>query len=159
MTPDQNPMKGFKTLELAFSQGFKMARVPFMPGVFFTKDKALGYDRYTYAVLNSNKVRQTVVLNGNEPLKGLPCFCLFYVTHEELRGTGVTVPFIEAILKRFPRDLPRRYQEYYIETIVDTDNEASLSVAAKIFGEADYDGVDQLTGIGTHIWQKIYTRQ
>ena len=75
MTPDQNPMKGFKTLELAFSQGFKMARVPFMPGVFFTKDKALGYDRYTYAVLNSNKVRQTVVLNGNEPLKGLPCFC------------------------------------------------------------------------------------
>lgn len=159
MTPDQNPMTGFKTLELALSKGFKMARVPFMPGVFFTKDKALGYDRYTYAVLNNKKVRQTVVLNGNEPLNGLPCFCLFYGTHEELRGTGVTVPFIEKILERFQRDLPPRYHEYYIETIVDTDNEASLAVATKIFGESDHDGVDQLTGVGTRIWQKKYTRQ
>ncbi|MCH5050819.1 MULTISPECIES: hypothetical protein [Pectobacterium] len=158
MQHDQDPMTGFKTLELAFSQGFQMSRVPFMSGVYFTKDKALGSDRYTYAVLDNKKVRQTVVLNGNEPLNNLPCFCLFYGTHEELRGTGVTVPFIEKILERFKLDLPRRYREYYIETIVDIDNEPSLAVAAKIFGTPDHDGIDQLSGQATRIWQKKYTR-
>ncbi|CCG85872.1 hypothetical protein [Erwinia piriflorinigrans] len=115
-------------------------------------------DRYIHAVLENKKVRQTVVLKGNESLDGLPFFCLFYGTHEELRGTGVTVPFIEKILDRFRHDLPCRSQEYYIETIVDTDNEASLAVASKIFGKADHDGIDQLSGQATRIWQKKYSR-
>ena len=95
MHESQNPMTGFKTLELAFSQGFRMRKVPKTKDIFIEKDRALGSDRYTYARLKRLKVLQTVVLNGNEPLNGLPCFCLFYGTLEKLRGTGVTIPFIK----------------------------------------------------------------
>ncbi|GHW16974.1 hypothetical protein D5E81_24470 [Vibrio parahaemolyticus] len=104
----QDPMTGFKTLELAFSQGFRMRRVPFTQDVYYVKDKALDSDRYTYARLDGLKVQQTVVLNGNEPLNDLPCFCLFYGTLESLRGTGVTVPFITQILEQFKKDLPKK---------------------------------------------------
>lgn len=158
MKPEQDPMTGFRTLELAFSQGFRMSRVPFMKDVYFTKDNAGGADRYTYAVLNNNKVRQTVVLSENEPIDGVPCFCLFYGTHQELRGKGLTVPFIESVIERFKNDLPRRYREFYIETIVDIDNDASLAVAGRIFGEPDHDGQQPGYNKVTRIWQKKFIR-
>ena len=153
MHEDQNPMTGFKTLEQAFSQGFRMKKVPDTEDVYVEIDIALGTYRYTYARLNKLKVLQTVVLNGNEPLNGLPCYCLFYGTLEKLRGTGVTIPFIENMLTQFKRDLPTEVNEYYIETIVDTDNDPSLAVAFKLFGEPNHDGVDELTGENTRIWQ------
>ncbi len=158
MSPEQDPMTGFKTLELAFSQGFRMSRIPFMNNVYYTKDKAGGSDRYTYAVLHNNRVRQTVVLSENKPLNGIPCFCLFYGTHEELRGTGVTIPFIQEVLEQFKKNLPRRYREYYVETIVDIDNAASLAVAEKLFGEHDHDGKEPGYDKVTRIWQKKYSR-
>ena len=157
MRSDQDPMTGFKTLELAFSQGFRMKRVSFTEDIYFEKDSALGYDRFTYAKLDDLTVQQTVVLNGNQPLNGLPCFCLFYGTLEPLRGQGKTVPFIEQILEQFKKDLHRKCREYYIETLIETDNEASLAVAAKLFGEPSHDGVDELSGLPVRIWQTKVT--
>ncbi|WP_229650695.1 hypothetical protein, partial [Vibrio parahaemolyticus] len=154
----QDPMTGFKTLELAFSQGFRMRRVPFTQDVYYVKDKALDSDRYTYARLDGLKVQQTVVLNGNEPLNDLPCFCLFYGTLESLRGTGVTVPFITQILEQFKKDLPKKMKEYYVETIVDIDNAASLAVAEKLFGQYSHDGIDERTGETTRIWQTKFSK-
>jgi hypothetical protein len=154
MLEDQNPMTGFKTLEQAFSQGFRMKSVPATDDIFIEKDMALGAERYTYARLNKLKVQQMIVLNGNQPLNGLPCFCLFYGTLEELRGKGLTVSFIDEILKLFKKDLDTRYgKEYYIEALIETDNEASLAIAAKLFGEPSHDGIDELSGVPTRIWQ------
>jgi hypothetical protein len=159
MHEDQNPMTGFKTLEQAFSQGFRMKRVAFTDDVFIEKDVALGAERYTYARLNKLKVQQTVVLNGNEPLNGLPCFCLFYGTLEELRGKGLTLTFVGEMLELFKKDLHKRYgKEYYIEALIETENEASLAIAAKLFGEPNHDGVDEKSGIPTRIWQYKVTR-
>ncbi len=159
MHEDQNPMTGFRTLEEAFSHGFRMKRVPFTDDVYIAKDMALGSERYTYARLDKLKVLQTVVLNGNEPLNGLPCFCLFYGTLEELRGQGLTVSFVGKMLEQFKKDLHRRYgKEYYIETLIETDNEASLAIAEKLFGEPSHDGVDERSGIPTRIWQYKLTR-
>jgi hypothetical protein len=44
-------MTGFKTLESAFKTDWRMKRMPFVEGVFFEKDIALGTDRFTYAKL------------------------------------------------------------------------------------------------------------
>ena len=151
MDYEQDPMTGFKTLELAFSQGFRMKHI--MDDIYFEKDKALSSDRYTYARLDKLKVQQIFVLNGNEPLNGLPCFCLYYGTLEELRGTGVTIPFIKKILTQFKSDLPSHYKEYYIEAIVDIANEASLVVATKLFGKPERDGVDERTNEPVRVWQ------
>lgn len=159
MKIEQDPMTGFKTLELAFSQGFRMSRVPFTDDIYFTLDKALGADRYTYARLNGKKVLQTVVLNGNEPLNGLPCFCLFYGTLEALRGSGVTLPFIEFVLNQFKKDLPRKVKSYYIETIVDNDNYPSLSIAEKLFGTKSHEGIDSHSQQKTIIWQKKFEKK
>ncbi|PLT24387.1 hypothetical protein [Pseudoalteromonas sp. MelDa3] len=159
MLEEQNPMTGFRTLEQAFSQGFRMKRVPFTDDIFIEKDIALGAERYTYACLKKLKVQQIVVLNGNQPLNDLPCFCLFYGTLEELRGKGLTVSFIEKILEQFKKDLHKRYgKEYYIEALIETDNEASLAIAAKLFGEPSHDGVDERSGVPTRVWQYKVTR-
>jgi len=155
----QNPMTGFKTLELAFSQGFRMKRVSFTDDIFVEKDVALGTERFTYARLNKLKVQQTVTLNGNQPLHGLPCFCLFYGTLEELRGKGLTTSFITQMLDQFKKDLHKRYgKEYYIEAHVETDNEASLAIASKLFGEPSDEGVDELSGKTNRIWQHKVSR-
>lgn len=159
MHESQNPMTGFKTLELAFSQGFRMKRVPFTQDIYIEKDKALGAERYTYARLKKLKVQQLVVLNGNEPLNGLPCFCLFYGTLEELRGKGMTVEFVTQALELFKKDLHKRYgKEYYIEALIETSNEASLAIASKLFGEPSHDGTDELSGVQTRVWQFKVTR-
>ncbi|MBB1329495.1 hypothetical protein H5087_09060 [Pseudoalteromonas sp. SR43-7] len=158
MHPDQNPMTGFKTLEAAFSQGFRMRRVSFTEDIHFVRDKGLLNARYTYARLNGLKVQQTIVLDENKPLNGLPCFCLFYGTLEDLRGQGKTVDFLKQILVQFKKDLPKKYNEFYIETLIETDNSASLAIAKKLFGEPSHDGVDELTGIPTKIWQTKFTK-
>ncbi|SHO23792.1 Putative uncharacterized protein [Moritella viscosa] len=154
----QDPMTGFKTLEHAFSQGFRMKRVPFTKDMYFVRDRALGYFRYTYARLDKLKVLQTVVLNGKEELNGLPCFGLYYGTLEELRGTGVTLPYIEKVLAEFTKNLPKSRSEFYFETSVDISNEASLSIATKLFGEATVDSIDDATGEAIRVWQTKVTR-
>jgi len=151
-------MTGFKTLELAFSQGFRMKRVSFTKDIYFVKDKGLYKNRYTYACLDGLKVLQTIVLDENQPLNELPCFGLFYGTLEELRGKGNTVSFIERILEQFKKDLPRTYKEFYIETLIEIDNEASLAIAAKLFGEPSNEGVDKQTGITNRVWQTKVTK-
>ncbi len=154
----QNPMTGFKTLEQAFAQGFRMKKISKLKDIYIEKDIALGTDRYTYARLIKLKVLQTVVLNENEPLNGKPCFCLFYGTLEKLRGTGVTVPYIKKVLNHFKDNLPKKIDEYYLETFVDLKNAPSLSVATKLFGEPSHEGTDELTGEETKVWQTKITR-
>ncbi|MFH4671821.1 hypothetical protein [Vibrio alginolyticus] len=153
MHPDQNPMTGFKTLEMAFSQGFRMRRVPFTQDVYFVKDRGIYNNRFTYARLDGLKVQQLVVLDENQPLNGLPCYCLFYGTLEELRGQGKTVEFIQQILEQFKKDVSKKHKEFYIEALIETDNEASLAIASKLFGEPSHDGVDEFSGTPTRIWQ------
>ena len=57
------------------------------------------------------------------------------------------------MLSQFKRDLPKEINEYYLETIVDLDNLASLAVASKLFGDSDHDGVDKISGEPVRIWK------
>lgn len=150
----QNPMTGFKLLEQAFSEGFRMRQISGSKDVYIEIDQGLIGMRYTYARLEGLKVQQLAVLDQVQPLNGLPCFSLFYGTLEELRGKGLTPPFIEYVLKQFAKDLHANYgNQYYIESLIETNNEASLTIAKKIFGEPSNDGVDEESGIPTRIWQ------
>jgi hypothetical protein len=154
MHEHQNPMTGFKLLEQAFSQGFRMRPVPRLEGIFVEIDQGLRSERYTYARLNGLKVQQLVVLDENEPLNGLPCFCLFYGTLENLRGQGLTAPFVRKCLDQFKKDLrPHHGRNYYIESLIETGNAPSLALARKLFGDPSHDGVDQMSGHPTRIWQ------
>lgn len=155
----QNPMTGFKLLEQAFLQGFRMRQISGSEDVYIEIDQGLIGLRYTYARLKGLKVQQLVVLDQVQPLNGLPCFSLFYGTLEELRGKGLTPPFVENVLKQFKIDLHPNYgNHYYIELLIETDNEASLAIARKLFGEQSHDGIDEESGIPTRIWQFKETR-
>jgi len=155
----QNPMTGFKLLEQAFSQGFRMRHVLGTDDIYIEIDQGLIGLRYTYARLKGLKVQQLVVLDQVQPLHGLPCFSLFYGTLEELRGKGLTPPFIKDVLKQFKKDLHSNYgKHYYIESLIETDNNPSLAIARKIFGEPNHDGIDEESGIPTRIWQYKETR-
>jgi hypothetical protein len=159
MHENQNPMTGFKLLEQAFSQGFRMRPVLGTDDVHIEIDNGVVGPRFTYARLSGLKVQQLVVLDESQPLNGLPCFCLFYGTLEELRQNGLTSSFIQDILKHFMGDLPQHYgKQYYIESLIETTNTASLAIAAKLFGEPSHDGVDEESGIPTRIWQHRETR-
>lgn len=155
----QNPMTGFKLLEQAFSQGFRMRHIPETKDIYIEIDEGLSGKRYTFARLKEFKVQQLVVLDENQPLLGLPCFCLFYGTLKELRGKGITTQFIQSVLELFKKDLHATYgKNYYIESLVETDNEPSLAIAKKLFGEPSHDGVDEESGMPTRIWQYKETR-
>lgn len=159
MHEHQNPMTGFKLLEQAFSQGFRMRPVPGTDDLFVEIDRGLRSERYTYARLKNLEVQQLVVLDENQPLNGLPCFCLFYGTLETLRGQGSTASFIRQCLDQFKKDLrPYHGPHYYIESLIETDNGPSLAIAKKLFGEPSRDGVDQISGAPTRIWQFKETR-
>ncbi|MBT3135648.1 hypothetical protein KL866_11115 [Alteromonas sp. ALT199] len=158
MHPHQDPMTGLKNLESALSQGFRMTRVPFTEDIYYVKDNGLYNKRYTYARLTGLKVEQIVVLDENQPLDGLPCFCLFYGTVEKLRGQGKTTAFIEIILERFKKDLPGRYKEFFVEALIETDNDSSMAIANKLFGASKHDGVDEHSGVPTRIWQTKYAK-
>lgn len=155
----QNPMTGFKLLEQAFSEGFRMHHVSGTEDIYIEIDQGLIGLRYTYARLKGLKVQQLVVLDQVQPLNGFPCFSLFYGTLEELRGNGLTPPFIQNILMQFKKDLHAHYgKHYYIESLIETNNEASLNIARKLFGEPSHNGIDEESGIPTSIWQSKETR-
>jgi hypothetical protein len=159
LTEAQDPMTGFKTLEQAFRNGWRMKRVPFTEGLFFEKDIALGAERFTYANLVKLKVQQIVVLNGNEPLNGLPCFGLFYGTLESLRGAGLTIPFVKLCLEQFYKDLHKTYcREFYIEALVEVDNFPSIAICKHLFGEPAETATDSNTGQTNHVWQYKVSR-
>ena len=148
----QNPMTGFKLLEEAFSQGFRMRHIS--KDIYIVIDKGVMGQRYTYARLNGFKVQQLVVFDEVQPLKGLPCFSLFYGTLEELRNNGITLTFIKDILIQLKKDLHPNYGEcYYIESLIEINNKPSLAIAKKIFGKFSLDGIDEESKIPTRIWQ------
>lgn len=159
MHEHQDPMTGFKLLEQAFSRGFRMRAVLGLKDTFVEIDKGLRTERYTYARLKSLKVQQLVVLDENQPLNNLPCFCLFYGTLEKLRGQNLTAPFIRRILDQFKKDLPQSYgHDYYIESLIEVDNAPSLAIACKLFGEPSHDGSDDISGAQTRVWQHKESR-
>ena len=61
-------------------------------------------------------------------------------------------------MEQFKKDLPRSYKEFYIETLIEVDNEASLAIAAKLFGEPSNEGVDKKSGITNRVWQTKFTK-
>lgn len=157
MIRDQDPMVGLSGLQKAIKNGYQMDKLvqgTAKDGVRLCSD--MGGKRLTFAKVKHNRVQAYVCLCVTDPLHEKPCFCLFYAVPEKLRGHGQAEKLyriaIHDMTKGFPHD-------FYVEAIVDQDNEASNHLAKKLLGTMVKTGTDKLSGKPINSYHQLYLHE
>jgi hypothetical protein len=156
MIKEQDPMSGLQGLQKAIKSGYPMDRVVSgkeKDGVRFCSD--VGGKRVTYAHISRKKVQSYIAFSAGDGLhENEVCFGIFYAVPAKLRGKK----FMEKLLAIAIADMKKTLKRnFYIEAIVDQNNDASNHVAKKLFGEVQKTSVDELSSEPVNAYFKLYT--
>jgi hypothetical protein len=106
------------------------------PDLLVLVDKPNGETRFSYALLKENKVVAMATLGETEPYQGLPCFQLNYAVEPSYRGRGLALDVSMAAIAELRNGFGRNgVRKWFVEAIVDAENEASLKVAGDLFSD------------------------
>jgi hypothetical protein len=127
---------------VSFQQALLLGSVDLRPGeldpkLFVHADRPNGAMRLTYVRLEGLSVTALVSVVHAEPLEGLPCFQIGYAVAELYRKQGRAIEAVEGALLELQHGLARAgISAFYVEAVIDTDNEASQRVARKTLSAA-----------------------
>ncbi len=155
MRIDQDPMSGLKGLQKAVTEGYQMDKVisgTAKNGVRVCSD--MGGERLTFAIINKKKVHAFLAFTvGGGLYENEICFGMFYAVSVKLRGKGLTEKLYDIAIKDMKKGFSKNF---YVEAIVDQDNEASNYLASKLLGEVVKQGADELSGSPVNAYYKLH---
>jgi hypothetical protein len=142
-----NPMDALISLQREVRSGIEMQPGEKHPGLRVLVDRPNGHLRYTYARIEHGRVKAIVLLLMNDPVGELPHFSLGYAVPETYRNRGWATEIVKQSLEEMSLGLMRnRLPAYILDAVVGHGNIASQRVAAKIFGEAPLEIIDEESG-------------
>ncbi|QYF93092.1 GNAT family N-acetyltransferase [Massilia sp. PAMC28688] len=136
---------------VSYQQAFKNGIISPTPGALHRDlvvlmDDANGMRRITYAIVEAGVVKATVVYLALEPLEGKPCFQAGYAVALPFRGKGLATSILSKSIEEMQHGFKRHMKKFYIEAVVNVDNEASKRVAERAFPELPSEIVDSYSG-------------
>jgi ribosomal protein S18 acetylase RimI-like enzyme len=118
------------------------------PTLVVHADKPLGVPRMTYARLDGRKVIALAIMVNTEPLNGLPCFQAGVAVAKACRGKGHAKSITEAAIAEMKNGLARNgISSFYVEAIVNVENEPSKKVAAATISSSPVAVTDHDSGL------------
>lgn len=149
---------------ISFQKAFKGGAISLQPGsidpeVFVHMDQPNDSTRFTYVRLDRRTVTALAMLVQVPPLDGLPCFQLGYAVPEKYRAQGRAKGIVAAATAELERALTRNgVRAFCIETVVGSDNEPSMRVAAATISSFPVSITDELSGLpALHYVRKVET--
>lgn len=116
--------------------------------LFLLVDMPNGDTRFTYVRLDGTRVSAMTQAIPCDPYKGEPCFNVSWAVPVELRGGGRALEIFKAALNEMSFGFHRAgMAAFWVEAIVDVDNKASQSVAAKAITTKPIETTDGVAGV------------
>jgi hypothetical protein len=110
-------------------------------------DHPNGVPRFTYALVQNNKVHAIALFVVTKPVEGIPCFNIGYAVVESMRNMGVATKILQQAISELMHGLGRSSaKEFYLEAIVSTANLASNKLAQKLISDSPDTGTDAFSG-------------
>ncbi|QHO73981.1 hypothetical protein ACH79_16430 [Bradyrhizobium sp. CCBAU 051011] len=111
-------------------------------------DRPAGTLRLTYARLDGRKVIALAMMVSTEPLNGLPCYQAGVAVAKAHRGKGHAKSITEAAIAEMKNGLARNgVPSFYVEAIVNIENEPSKKVAAATISSSPVAITDHDSGL------------
>jgi hypothetical protein len=116
--------------------------------LFVHADRPNGVMRMTYVHLDGGKVTAMVQFAQAEPIDGEVCFNVGWAVPDDLRGKGRAAKAFIAAVKELRHGFgPHGMVAFWVEGIVDVDNQASRRVAEKVISPPVKTATDGSAGV------------
>jgi len=113
--------------------------------VFF--DMEHGFPRFSFARLIDDEITSVAIFAPAEPVEGRKCFQLGIATPEEYRRQGHARALVPMALDELKALLFKGgIKDFYVEAMIDVDNEASNRVALATLTKDREEGIDKPSG-------------
>ncbi|WP_233079623.1 GNAT family N-acetyltransferase [Rheinheimera soli] len=133
-----DPMESLIGLQEALiARTVQLQKCELHPSIRVLLDHPNDTPRFTYAIIEDNKVQAIALFVLTDPVSGTPCFQIGYAVIEKMRNKGVGKKILEEAIEELTHGLSRSsIKEFYLEAIVSTFNEASNKIATKLISAA-----------------------
>lgn len=78
---------------------------------------------------------------------GKPCYQIGYAVPKRYQKQGRAKEIVAAAIREFTTGMKRREPEFYIEAIIDAQNEASQRVAERLISDSPKEVTDKIAGV------------
>lgn len=127
------------------------------PEIVVLRDDAEGKSRLTYALIEEDVVKATVVYVQTEPIKGVLCFDVGYSVADGFRNQGIAARVLEKSIIEMTHGLGCYIKRFYIEAVIGTSNLASQKVATKVLSpeSARREVIDSVSGQPAFVYIRL----
>lgn len=118
-------------------------------GLFVHADSpTTGVSRITYVRMDGATVSAFATFVTTEPINGLPCFQVGVAVPVPYRSKGHAKSILKAAIAELKNGLSRnKIDSFYVESVVDVDNEASRRVSAATISSEPTSITDSFSGL------------
>jgi hypothetical protein len=158
MTEMVDPYIGLQSFQRALLNGLIVpSPCEIYPEISILKDDADEQPRLTYALIDNNTVKATVVYVPAQPIDGVCCFDVGYSVAENFRNQGIATQVLEKSIAEMRRGFGRHMKKFYIEAVIGTSNFASQKVASKVLStdSAPRETIDSVSGQPALVYTRL----
>ena len=124
-----------------------MTEGKFYPNVKCLIDYPDGETRYTYAKIIDNEVQAIAILGLIPMASDVPYFQIGFGVKKSKRGQGMGIRLMKQALKELVNDISTSsMKEFYLQAIVNVENEASNNISRKYISNSPTSIFDTLSG-------------
>ena len=129
-----DPMESLIGLQEALiARTVQLQKCELHPSVKVLLDHPNDTPRFTYAIIEDNKVQAIALFVLTEPVSGIPCFQIGYAVIEKMRNKGIGKKILAQAIEELTHGLSRSpMKEFYLEAVVSTSNDSSNNIATKL---------------------------
>ncbi|MGO2306085.1 MAG: GNAT family N-acetyltransferase [Providencia sp.] len=102
--------------------------------------------RFTYALTENGIVKGIVLFVRADPIDNIVCFSIGYAVSEIFQNQGIAKEIIEKSIDELKNGFKDLLPQFYIEAIINVNNEASKKIALKIISDSPKETIDEHSG-------------
>ena len=112
--------------------------------------------KYTFAKIINSEIQALAIFGLVNPVNGIECWSLGYAVSENYRRRGLAVEAVKKGIEELRKIFSRTsLKSFYIEGVIDIENNPSIKLAEKIFSSAGRKIIDEESGRRALLFEKL----
>jgi len=151
-----NPMNALLEIQEALNSNTPFD-VPELDGGYKTwfNENSKG-KKHTFAKIINGEIQALAIFGFVDPVEGIECWSLGYAVNENYRRRGLAVEAVKTGIEEFKKIYSRNsLKSFYIEGVIDIENNPSIKLAEKIFSSTGRRIIDEESGRPALLFEKL----
>lgn len=112
--------------------------------------------KHTFAKIINGEIQALAIFGLVNPVNGIECWSLGYAVSEKYRRRGLAVEAVTKGIEELKKIFSRTSLEsFYIEGVIDIENNPSIKLAEKIFSSTGRKIIDEESGRRALLFEKL----